>query len=355
MTFLTNNIATLGAIGIVVAALLLGLVVRRTVVSRLARVAEGTSSPLDDAMVTSVRRPLPLWFALGGAYLAIPFIQMPEKLVSTSEKLVLAVLIASVTLWVANLGSRLLQMGVGAPGETAAPATGVLRYVVKFTLIGVGGLVLLSTLGISVTPVLTTVGLGGLAVALGLQETLANLFAGMQITLAGNIHLGDFIKLESGEEGYVDDIQWRATRVRTLPNNFVIIPNSRLAQSILVNYHRPSKDMAVLVQVGVHYASDLERVERITCDVARGIMNTVEGGVPDFEPFIRYHTFADSSINFTVILRAREFTDNFLIKHEFIKALSRAFSAEKIVIPYPIRAINLDQEQGMVSLSLPHD
>jgi small-conductance mechanosensitive channel len=134
--------------------------------------------------------------------------------------------------------------------------------------------------------------------------------------------------------------------VRTLPNNFVLIPNSRLAQSVVTNYHRPTKEMAVLVQVGVHYASDLDRAERVTCDVARDVMKAVPGGVPDFDPFVRYHTFSDSSIDFTVILRAKEFTDSFLIKHEFIKALARAFAAENIVIPFPIRAINVDQERS---------
>jgi small-conductance mechanosensitive channel len=94
----------------------------------------------------------------------------------------------------------------------------------------------------------------------------------------------------------------------------------------------------------VHYASDLDHVERVTCEVGRGIMKSVPGAVADFEPFIRYHTFGESSIDFTVILRAREFGDNFVVKHEFIKALMRAFKAERIVIPYPIRAVNLEQE-----------
>jgi small-conductance mechanosensitive channel len=104
--------------------------------------------------------------------------------------------------------------------------------------------------------------------------------------------------------------------------------------------------MAVLVQVGVHYASDLKKVERVTCEVAKEVMKEIPGGVPEFEPFIRYHTFADFSINFTVILRAKEFVDNYLIKHEFIKKLHERFAKEGIIIPYPIRAINYQQEQA---------
>ncbi len=101
----------------------------------------------------------------------------------------------------------------------------------------------------------------------------------------------------------------------------------------------PEKELAVLVQVGVSYDSDLEKVEKITTEIAKEVMKTVPGGVPDFEPFIRYHTFGESSINFTVILRAKEFTDRFLITHEFIKRLKKRYDKEGIVIPFPIRTV----------------
>ena len=137
------------------------------------------------------------------------------------------------------------------------------------------------------------------------------------------------VNILPGNEGPVGRFEQQVVeRIRTLPNNFVLIPNSRLSQSVVTNYHRPSKDLAVLVQLGAHYSSDLEHVERVTCAVAREVMRTVPGGVPDFEPFIRFSKFGDSSIDFTVILRAHEYTDNFLIKHEFIKAIARAFAAE---------------------------
>jgi small-conductance mechanosensitive channel len=90
----------------------------------------------------------------------------------------------------------------------------------------------------------------------------------------------------------------------------------------------------------VHYGSDLARVERVTMEVARDVMKNVTGGVPGFEPFIRYHTFGESSIDFTVILRGREFVDQFLVKHEFVKRLHARYAAEGIVIPFPIRTLD---------------
>jgi small-conductance mechanosensitive channel len=124
-----------------------------------------------------------------------------------------------------------------------------------------------------------------------------------------------------------------------LANNLVVVPNAKLAQAIVVNHYLPSQDLAVLVEVGVDYASDLRHVERVVMAVGRDVMQHVPGGVPEFEPFIRYHTFAESSIDFTVVLRAREFVDQYLITHEFIKRLHPAFEVEGIAIPFPIRTV----------------
>jgi small-conductance mechanosensitive channel len=209
----------------------------------------------------------------------------------------------------------------------------------------IGLLIVLNALGISITPILATLGVGGLAVALALQDTLANLFAGFHIIVSKQVRIGDYVKLESGQEGYVTDINWRTTKIQMLANNVVLVPNDKLAKVIVTNYYLPEKNMSVLVQVGVHYGSDLGKVEEITCDVARRVLREITGGVPDFEPFIRYHTFGDSSINFSVILRVGEFVNQYLVKHEFIKRLHERYAREGIVIPYPIRAINYDQEK----------
>jgi small-conductance mechanosensitive channel len=143
----------------------------------------------------------------------------------------------------------------------------------------------------------------------------------------------------------VADIGWRATKIRMLPNNMVLVPNAKLASAIITNYDLPDKELAVLVQVGVDYASDLEQVERVTCEVAKDVLQTVAGGVTTFEPFIRYHTFADFSINFTVILRAKEYVDQYLLKHEFVKRLHTRYNQEGITIPFPIRMIHMQNAQ----------
>jgi len=208
-----------------------------------------------------------------------------------------------------------------------------------------GILLIFYSLNIQITPLFATLGVGGLAVALALQGTLADLFAGFYISASKQIRIGDWIKLESGEEGYVTDITWRATQIRMMPNNLVLVPNDKLAKAIVTNYYFPEKEMALRLYLGVHYSSDLDKVERVTCEVAKEVMMEIQGGVPEFEPYIRYQTFGDFSINLMVVLKIKEVFDRHLITHEFIKRLHKRYKTEDIVIPFPIRAINYDQER----------
>ena len=332
------------ALGAVIFFLILGIFLRTVVFGRLKKWAERTKWKVDDLIVDLLGAPIILWTLLAGLYIGIPTLNPPEEIALMVDKVLISVLIISFTIVAAKFAAGMVRL-LGERVETGTHVTGLTQNIASIAVYTVGFLVLINTLGISVTPLITTLGIGGLAVALALQDTLSNLFSGFHITLAKQVRVGDYVKLETGEEGYVVDITWRTTKIRMLPNNIVLIPNAKLAQTIITNYCLPEKEMAVLVQVGVHYESDLKKVERITCEVAKEVMKEVNGGVQTFDPFIRYHTFDDSSINFTVILRAKEFVDQYMVKHEFIKKLHECFNKEGIVIPYPIRAINYDQEK----------
>jgi small-conductance mechanosensitive channel len=313
---------------------LLGAVLR----SRLPRWVTGRQQRLTESALQILRTRLPWWSLLIGAWVAAgywPLTPEGDLLVGRTAFVVGAL---SVTFALASLASQSVDT-YGALISPALPVSSLTRNVAWALIAVLGLLVILNGLGLSITPMLTALGVGGLAVALALQEPLANFFAGLFITLAGQIRVGDYVKLDSGHEGYVVDFSWRSTRLRMLANNLIVVPNAKLSQAIVVNHHLPTQDLAVLVDVGVDYASDLRHVERVVVDVGRDVMSHVAGGVPEFEPFIRYHTFGDSSINFTVILRGKEFVDQYLIKHEFVKRLHTRFSDEGIVIPFPIRTI----------------
>ncbi len=290
------------------------------------------------AALRLVRTRLPWWALLVAAWLAAGYWPLTAQGLLLVSRLAFVLGALSVTLTLAQLASQSVET-YGALLGPALPVSSLTRNVAWASTAVLGLLVILNGLGLSITPMLTALGVGGLAVALALQEPLANFCAGLFITLAGQIRVGDYVKLDSGQEGYVADFSWRSTRLRMLANNLIVVPNAKLAQAIVVNHHLPTQDLAVLVDVGVDYGSDLRHVERVVVEVGRGVMRDVAGGVPEFEPFIRYHTFNDSSVDFSVILRAQEFVDQYLIKHEFVKRLHARFNDEGIVIPFPIRTI----------------
>jgi small-conductance mechanosensitive channel len=230
---------------------------------------------------------------------------------------------------------------------------GIVIGIARGITLSIGLLVVLGTLGISITPIIASLGITSLAVALALQPTLSNFFSGVQLVMDKPFRVGDFIELDSGEQGFVEKIGWRSTWIKMLPNNVVIMPNSLLSESKIINYFYPAKELSVPVEVGVHYSSDLEQVERVTLEVAREILRTHEWGVEDYDTFVVFHTFDSSSINFTVMLRAGEYFQRFWVKSAFIKALHRRFAEEGIVIPYPIRALNTSQERPELTMSAP--
>ena len=200
-------------------------------------------------------------------------------------------------------------------------------------------LMILSHFNVEISPLVAALGLGGLAIGLALQPTLTSLFAGIHIISDKPLQVGDYIELENQKiKGHVEDIGWRSTRLRSVGNNNIItIPNSMLAESIIINDSMPKKDMSLIVQCGVSYESDLEKVEKVSKDVAKKVIKKVEGTIKDYNPLVRFHTFGDSNIDFSIILRIKEYENQYLVRHEFIKALKARFDKEKIEISYPVR------------------
>jgi small-conductance mechanosensitive channel len=304
----------------------------------LARRAGRTRWRSDDLAVALLSSVLPWSAVIGGVWAAVLGLPLAGRWRGDAGHALLAAVVVTMTFGAARVAAAAVRARALSHSGTSGSAT-IFVNITRVVVLAVGLLVLLNSLGVAIAPLLTALGVGGLAVALALQDTLTNLFAGVHILASGKVQPGDFIQLDNGMEGYVVDTNWRNTTVRQLPNNLVIVPNATLAGSILTNYHRPEQEMSVTVQVGVSYDSDLEQVERVTCEVGREVMRSIDGAVPSHEPFIRYHTFADSSINFSVILRAAEATAQYLIVHEFIKRLHRRYQAEGIEIPFPIRTI----------------
>ena len=246
--------------------------------------------------------------------------------------------ILSATLIIARIVSGLIRIKA-ADSDAVIPSSSIVSNMVIIIIYCIGLLIILQSQGISITPVLTALGVGGLAVALALQPTLSNLFAGLQIISSGNFNRGNFIKLASGEDGFIEDITWRSTTIKSASDHIIIVPNSKLADMIVINYDLPQSQISFEVEVAVEYNSDLNYVEKITKEVISETLNEAEGGVKDFEPVIGFSAFGESSVKMKAVLRVNEFSDKFAVKSEFIKKLLVRYNKEGINIPFPTRTV----------------
>jgi small-conductance mechanosensitive channel len=315
----------------------------------LRRLAARTPGRLDDALVEVLDRalrPLLVVAVAAGALNLLPLARSTRILVNRSFGLA-AVLIGLYFLL------RLLQVAVVAWAERrqADPSVGQLARTLTRVVFAIIALALvLDNLGISLTAVWTTLGVGSLAVALGLQDTLANFFAGFYLQLDRPIRPGDYIQIQNGPEGFVERIGWRSTRLRTLPNNTVVVPNTKLAQAILTNYSLPEPQLSLNIPISVSYDADPDQIERILVEEATAAASQVPGLLAEPEPFVRFIPgFGDSALQFTLICRVASFTDQYLAQHVLRKRILARFRREGITIPFPQRDVHLDWPQGGVT------
>jgi small-conductance mechanosensitive channel len=324
---------------IVAGGVVAGLVVERVVLVEVRRLMERTPFTTPGRVVKAVRGATAELVILASGYVAVAQADIGADAKQTARNVLFVLVMLVVTAFAARLAGAALKMYMER-SEGPIPSSSIFVNIVRILVFVLGFLIVMQHFGISITPILTALGVGGIAVALALQPTLAGLFSGVQILAARQIRPGDLIELEGGQSGEVVDITWRNTIIRTLPNNEVIIPNETMASSIVTNYQLPEGELSVLLQCGVAYDSDLELVERVVCEEAASCVRELGGEFEDWEPLVRFHTFGDSAIEFTIVLRAAEFRDQYLLKHEFIKRLHRRFDAEGIEIPFPQRVVH---------------
>lgn len=325
---------------VLVIAVGLGYLAKFVVVRKITQLSARTSTDLDDLIVGSIQRHIPFWFLVGGSILAARLAPITPEHELFARHVAGALFVVSLSFVAANLLTGLVERSTKKAGATFVSAS-LTRNVLRGAILLVGGMTVLAQLGVQIQPLLTALGVGSLAVALALQPTLSNLFAGLHITIAKPLRIGDFVELENGVQGFVVDIGWRATKLREPLNNLVIVPNARLVEMVAKNYSLPESDQTILVPIGVSYASDLALVERVVLEVAREVVQRVPEAASAFEPLVRFNAFGDSSVNFVLIFRARMFSDRGVVIHELVKALKARFDVEGIEIPFPQRVVHM--------------
>jgi len=342
MEFVASYSAWFLPIGITAAGFVTGLVFERLLLGRLRRAARETVSEWDDFVVESLGHAPTLLLTAAGAYAGLLVADLPLAR-DTLNHTMLVLLILAGTAVTARLLGGLVSYSTSRP-DSSLPASSLLTNLSKVFVYLIGAVIILQNLEIPITPLITGLGIGGLAVALALQPTLSNVFAGFQVLAAREVSTGDYIRLDSGEEGYVLDIKWRNTTIQGLfDDHQIVVPNSKLADAILTNYFLPRKVLWLRCDVGVGYESDLEKVEAVSLEVACDVVTRFSGNVRGLEPALRFHTFGDSSVDFTVRIPVEEFSRQFHVRHEFVKRLHARYREEGINIPFPIRTLQLPE------------
>ncbi len=250
------------------------------------------------------------------------------------------VAIAILTAFGARVAARMIA-AYTQRDDSRLPSSTIFVNLARVAIWVIGGVTLLAALGVSIGPLVAALGVGGIAIGLALQPTLENLFAGIQVLMSKQIEPGDFVRLETGEEGHVADMNWRNTTIEMLSNDLLIVPNSVIGKSRIVNYTSADEQHVIWVPLGVAYDSDLEHVERVCLEVARDVLGSLSCAVSDYEPLLRFDEFADSAIHLRVSLRSASYADRWIMRSELIKRLHERLAAEGIRIPYPQRTVHL--------------
>ena len=330
-------------------------VVMRVFLGRVARLTPGT---LDEELLTVVRGPVVLFITLSGLFLALLILtnlDSPRYALITGyddqiRRAWLVVVIAEVAYLLYHLLDATMTWYIQSVAQTTETQLDdrllpPLKRIMPLLVYSLGFLMALSVLNIPISPILAGLGIGGLAVALAVQPTLANFFAGTYVVTEGELNVGDYIELQGGPSGYVVEVGWRSTKIRSMYNNLVIIPNSQMANSIVTNYYSPEPSMNVLVYCGVSYDSDLEVVESVVREASQELVNESEYAV-DGEPWFGFDEFGDSNISFWVFVQAKDRLGSFYLTSDLVKVIHSRLTAEGIEINYPVRKLVFPSENG---------
>ncbi len=328
---------TLALIAFIIGAYLL----LRFVLGFLADKARTTSSSVDDAVLAAVRKPAHVLILFAGIALWIELVPTPASVSASLGTLGEVVLILVVALFTDGVLIAYFEKRKES-SRVFATAGGVLQAMTRVVIFVFAALMILAAIGMTITPIIASLGVGSLAIGLALQSTLEDFISGLLIAADQPVTVGDFIELtDHSLAGTVVRIGWRSTRIQTLEQTRVIVPNAVLARATIINRSRPSPVLRFQASVGVHYDSNLDRVRHVVHEVALAIQRSHPHATADFTPVVTFVAFNDSSIDLKVWLEATDWIHHFLVHDAFIRRLHERFAAEGIVIPFPIRTLDI--------------
>ncbi len=287
---------------IIVFGVVIGFLFKQFVHSWLVKTAKKSKWEGDDVILDAIESQIIFWFFIVSISIATNEIKLEndlgfftKDLLSKISKFFIVLLIASITHATSKLVVGLFNIWSRGQGR-GFPSTSMFTNIVKITIYLIGLLIILDRLQISIAPMLTALGVGGLAVSLALKDTLSDVFAGLHILLSKKVQPGDFIHIDSGEMGYVKNITWRNTTILERTNNIIHIPNGKLSSAIIKNYDSNDPSFSVKIPFGVSYDCDLGHVEKIALEVIANIQNSLEETNKNYSPLARVVCFGASNV-----------------------------------------------------------
>jgi small-conductance mechanosensitive channel len=316
----------------------------------LGGVTKKTKTELDDDLMVVSRRPIYWGILVAGFYMAfrqLPILADYQKTMLLVTKLFVALLFIALFVGISDTMFTWLNRNEKVDRKQKG-FLHTIRKLVNALIYFMGLVFVLKLFGLEVSPLIASLGIGGLAIGLALQPTLSNYFSGLYVASDGFVKIGDYIELSDTLKGYVEKIGWRNTIIRMWNNNLVMIPNSKMAESNIINYDEPQNKMSFILFCGVAYDTDLKKAEKIALEVAQKMQKRKKFGMEDYTPVVRFYEFADSNINFKLIMQAKNRLSHYEMMHESMKALKASFDKAKITISFPMRTVEFNQPELFV-------
>jgi len=329
------------SLGIFILSLVLTVVVRLSLRFILLTVAKKTTTDVDDILIRSARNVVTYSVPVIGLMVALTPLALqtfiPQRMLFT----LLAVLLMRGAIHLVNDLSKWLE-------KTSANRTAstldegllpLLRKTLKTSIAILGVLIILGKWGVQIGPLVGALGIGGLAIALALNSSLANVFAGIQLILDRSVNVGDKVKLESGDVGIVLDIGLRCTRIRTYDNEVISLPNSHLANAQVKNYTKPDATIRVAVNFGVAYGSDIAEVKRVISDAIKQLDDIML----EPEPQVLFLNMSDFSLDMCARVWVDDYGKQFAKRLEMTELVYNTLNESGINIPFPTRTVYVKQ------------
>ncbi len=340
--FLGNDTKTwLIALGIAVGSLLVLRLVEQILVVRIQRFTRKTRTIVDDVLVGALRKTKFLYLIIVSLYLGSRALSLPDKLGSIDSTILVVTTWIQAGIW-ASTGLKIWLENYRATEEDGANRTtmNALSFLARVALWTTILLLVLDNMGIDVTALVTGLGIGGVAVALAVQNVLSDLFASLSIVLDKPFVNGDFIVV-GDLAGSVEYVGVKTTRIRSLSGEQLVFSNNDLLTSRIRNFGRMN-ERRVVFQLGVTYQTTAETLERIP-GIIREVVEAQEHVRFDRSHFASY---GDFSLNFETVyyVGSSDYTQHMDILQTINLELYRRFATEGIEFAYPTQTLFIQKE-----------